>query len=432
MASESEEASRKDAGEDGSIANAGAWRWLIGLAGPHKARLALGGVSLVLSTAIQLVLPKFAGQTVDEALGKLDVAGMERLIGVLIALFAGRGVLVFAEVYTLRTAAARVLQDLRTRLHAKLMTLTPAFYESQRTGDLLSRLGNDVDQVAGAITDELIQGADRLLSLIGALAILLVLHRDLTLVMLLAVPPVMVVAVLFGIRLERLSKQRQDAFAAAGVVAEESLSGIRTVQAFTREPDERGRYGAKIGTATELAFRTARAWGLFSATVSFFAFSAIVCVLGYGGYLVTQHQLTAGRLTSFMLYTFQVAGSVAGLTGLYATMKTAIGATERVRGILETEPAVKDTPGAQPLPRPVRGHVELRDVAFSYASAADRKALKGVNLEAKPGEVVALVGPSGAGKSTIVNLVLRFYDAAAGAVTLDGKDVRGVTLESLR
>jgi ABC-type multidrug transport system fused ATPase/permease subunit len=415
------------------------WRWLFGLARPYRARLAVAGVSLLLSTAVGLVLPAAAGRVVDVALVEKSLGDLRTVILAIIGLFALNGLFAFVEVYALRTTAALVLQTLRTRLHAHLTGLTPGFYETQRTGDLLSRLGSDVDQIAGALTNELIYALDRAVSLVGALVILFAVHTGLTLIMLLAVPPVIVAAVLFGLRFERLSKERQDAFAAAGVVAEESLSGIRTVQAFAREPLERARYGEKIGRATDLAFRTARAWGAFSGVVSFMAMSAVALVLWYGGTLVVEGALTAGALTSFLLYTLGVASSVGTLTGVYASLRTALGATTRVRELLETRPLVEDPADAVPLgsagggaPGRARGEVELRDVGFAYASAGGRAAIEGVSLRAAPGEVTALVGPSGAGKSTLVALLLRFYDPARGAVLLDGTDVRRLRAADLR
>ena len=438
-----------------------AWRWLLGLAAPHRLRLGIAGASLATSTAVGLVVPWAVGQGIDAALVASSLESLRVLILALVGLLVVRGLSVFVEVYALRSAGALILQDLRTRLHARLLDLTPAFFESQRTGDLLSRLGSDVDTVAGALTDEIIHALDSLLSMLGALVILLALHTGLTLVMLLAVPPVIVVAVLFGLRLERLSRARQDAFAAAGIVAEESLSGIRTVQAFGREPQERARYGAAIAEATGLALRAARAWGAFSAVVGTVAMSAVALVIWYGATLIVAKQLTPGELTSFLIYTISVAASVGALTGLYANLKAAMGATHRVRELLATEPAVRDAPDALDpgagspgagspgagspgagssgagspgagSPGSVRGHLALEEVSFSYASAPERKALDGVSLEARPGEVVALVGPSGAGKSTIVNLVLRFYDPQAGVVRLDGVDLRRLRLAGLR
>ena len=410
-----------------------AWRWLLGLAAPYKLRLGVAGASLVASTAVGLVVPWVVGQGIDAALVASSLESLRALIVGLIGLLLVRGGSVFVEVYALRSAGALILRDLRARLHSRLLDLTPAFFESQRTGDLLSRLGSDVDTVAGALTDEIIHALDSLLSMLGALAILLALHTGLTGVMLLAVPPVVVVAVLFGLRLERLSKERQDAFAAAGVVAEESLAGIRTVQAFAREPEERARYAGAIERATALALRAARAWGAFSAVVGTVAMSAVALVIWHGATLIVAKQLTPGQLTSFLIYTISVAASVGSLTGLYANLRAALGATERVRELLATEPAVRDAPDAVALePGAVRGHLALEEVSFAYASAPDRPALHGVSLEARPGEVVALVGPSGAGKSTIVNLALRFYDAAAGTVRLDGTDVRRLRLSSLR
>jgi len=405
------------------------WRWLFSLARPHRGRLAVAGVSLLLSTAVGLVLPAAAGRVVDVALVEKSLGDLRTVILTIIGLFALNGLFSFVEVYTLRTTAALVLATLRTRLHAHLTSLTPGFFETQRTGDLLSRLGSDVDSIAGALTNELITALDRAVSLVFVLVILFTIHAGLTLVMLVAVPPVIVAAVLFGARFERLSKERQDAFAAAGVVAEESLSGIRTVQAFTREPRERARYGEKIDQATALAFRTARAWGAFSGVVSFMAMSAVALVLWYGGTLVVSGALTAGSLTSFLLYTGGVASSVGTLTGVYASLRSAVGATARVRELLETRPLVEDPADPLPLGR-AEGRVAFRDVSFRYASS--QGGLTGVSLEAPLGEVTALVGPSGAGKSTLVSLLLRFYEVQSGLVLLDGKDVRRLRLSDLR
>lgn len=409
-----------------------AWRWLAALARPHARRLAIAAVALVLGGAVSLVLPAVAGRVVDAALIEKSLARLESVIVGLLGLFAVSGGLGFAETYTLRSTAALVLERLRVRLHAHLFELTPAFFEAQRTGDLLSRITSDIDQIGAALTKDVVNGLQQALVLAGAVATLVAVHPALTGVMLLAVPPVVVAAVLFGLRLEKLSKERQAAAAEANVAAEESLAGIRTVQAFAREPEERARYAARLARVTALALRTARAWGAFGGLVSFLAFSALAIVLWYGGTLVVRGALSAGQLTSFLLYTLTVAGAVGSLTHLYGSMKTALGATERVREILETRPLVEDAAAPEPLPRPVRGRVELLGVRFSYPAGEGRAALAIERLEARPGEVLALVGPSGAGKSTVIALLLRFYDPQAGAVAIDGVDVRRLALRELR
>jgi subfamily B ATP-binding cassette protein MsbA len=411
--------------------SASPWRWLARLARPYAGRLALAALTLVLSGGVSLALPYVGGHVVDAALVEKSLGRLKAVILGLIGLFALNGALTFGEVYTLRSTAALLLTALRERLHGHLMTLTPAFFEAQRTGDLLSRLSSDVEQIGTALTQDLVTGLNNALVLTGSLVILLTMHAGLTATMLIAVPPVVIAAVIAGVRLERLSKGRQEALAEASVVAEESLAGIRTVQAFAREDFERGRYAAKLAKFTALAVRTAAAWGIFSGIVSALALSALALVVAYGGSLVIGGSLTAGQLTSFLLYTISIANAVGALTALYGSLKTAAGATERVRKILETAPDVTDPAEPLALGRP-RGRVELRDVRFCYRSGEGRSAIAGVSLEVREGEVVALVGPSGAGKSTLISLVLRFYDPTEGSVLLDGADVRRYRLRDLR
>lgn len=408
-----------------------ALRWFASLVRPYRIRLAVALGALVLSGAVSLVLPFVAGRVVDAAIKEHNVELMDRLVVWLIGLFAVSGALNFVEHYSLRSTAAELLTSLRGRLHAHLMTLTPAFFESQRVGDLLSRLNSDIDDIGTALTSDIVDGLQKVFMLVGALALLFWMHARLTGVMLLAVPPVIVAAVIFGLRFEKLSKERKDALADANVAAEESLSGIRTVQAFVREPEERTRYGGLLDRAKAISLRAAMLWGAFGGVVHFLAFSAVTFVLAYGGRLLVAEKLSVGDLTSFLLYTLTVAASVGSLTALYGSFKTASGATQRVRELFETKPIVEDAQGALPLAR-ARGKIELRDVGFSYPAAEGKRALDRISLEVEPGQCVALVGPSGAGKSTLASLLLRFHDPQEGAVLVDGVDVRRYRIAELR
>jgi ABC-type multidrug transport system fused ATPase/permease subunit len=408
------------------------FRWFVGLVRPYAGRMLVAWSALVLSGGVSLVFPWVFGNIVDVALGKR--AGpftLDEIVLGLIGLFAIQGVLAFAEDYILRATAARILTGLRERLHAHLLDLTPAFFESQRLGELLSRLNNDIDQIGSAITSQVVDGLQQGLVLVGALVILFTVHTGLTLTMLALVPPVMLAAVLFGRRVRKLSKEAQEALAFANVAAEESLGGIRTVQAFAREPEERARYGERLGKTVAIMLRSARLFGAFHGGVRFLAFSALALVLWRGGALVQRDVLSAGTLTSFVFYTFIVAGSVGTLTAFYASLKAAAGATERVRQILDTKPVVADAVDPLPLAR-ARGAVALRNVRFAYPSAEGRRALDGVSLTVEPGQCAALVGPSGSGKSTLVSLILRFHDPQEGEVLLDGAPVSRYRLADLR
>jgi subfamily B ATP-binding cassette protein MsbA len=408
-----------------------ALRWLYGLARPYWRRLAFAGTALVLTGGIGLVLPAIAGGAIDAVLVERDVERLRTWVLRLFALYAVVAVIDFFEGYVLRATASRLLRDLRRRLHSHLLTLTPAFFERERVGELLSRLSEDVAAIGNVLTRELVSGAQQALLLAGALTMMLVTHARLTGVMLLAVPPVAIAAVVFGRRFEKLSRERQKRLAEATVAAEESLAGIRTVQAFVREGAERERYGAAVDRVLELGLRLARIWAAYEALVTMLGFSAITLIIWYGATLLLDGALTPGELTSFVLYTGTAATAIASITGVWAGLQSAAGSTQRIRELLATEPAIADAPGARPLGRSA-GAFRFEGVRFAYPSKPDVPALDGVTIEARAGDIVALVGASGAGKSTLASLLLRFYDPQEGAVLVDGVDVRTTTLESLR
>jgi subfamily B ATP-binding cassette protein MsbA len=337
----------------------------------------------------------------------------------------------YVELYLVRRSGARLLQDLRTRVYAHLLGLQPDFFEVRRTGELMSRIGSDLTVVQGALTDRLPDGLRAALTFLGTLVILLLLHTRLTLLALALVPPVILVAVAYGKRLERLSREVQDALAEASSVAEEALAGVRTVQSFGREPHEDQRYRTRIAALVGLQLRNARVRGAFAGIVHFAAFTAFAVVLWYGGRLIVSGELTPGELTSFLLYTFTIAFSVGTLGNLYAAYRELRGASARIFEILDTLPTVGDRPDAAPLRHP-EGRIALHGVSFHYPSAEGRAALEGVDLAVEPGEMVGVVGPSGAGKSTLFSLLLRFRDPSAGVVEVGGQDVRAVRLSELR
>ena len=404
---------------------------ILGLARPYTGSLIAATSLMLIGTAIGLVTPRVAGGVVDEALVDGNLERLNRIVTALIALFAALGVTSYVEHYVLRTTGARMLVDLRHRLFDHLALLSPDFYENRPVGELLSRMGTDLSQVQGSLTNRIPSGISAVLRFLGTLIILLILQTKLTLVALIVVPPVVLLAVYFGRKLERLSQQERDATAAAGARAEETLSGIRTVQAFQREDEEVRRYFGKLRSLLGVQIRNAHVEGAFSGTVQFAAYSAFAVVMWYGGRLLLDGALTPGELTSFLLYTFSIAVSVGTLGSLYAAFRELRGSSARIFQLLDTLPTISDPDHPVPL-KDVRGELRFDHVDFAYGDDPERLALRDVDLVIEPGEVVGLVGPSGAGKSTVFNLLLRYHDPVDGNVQLDGIDLRHLRVDDVR
>ncbi|HXD51352.1 MAG TPA: ATP-binding cassette domain-containing protein, partial [Burkholderiales bacterium] len=269
------------------------------------------------------------------------------------------------------------------------------------------------------------------LVLFGGITIIAITNLRLTLLMLAIVPVVIVSAHFYGRYVRRLSTQVQDRLAEANAVLDETLSAIRIVQSFVREAYERQRYGSRIRDSLDLAVKRAAAGGGFIAFIILVVYSSIAAILWFGSRMVLRGTMTAGELIAFVLYTFVVASSIGGMTELFGQFNSAIGATRRVFELLDTEPEIKDPESPEAF-EAVRGQVQLRDVRFTYPDERATEVIKGVSIDAAPGEIIALVGPSGAGKSTLVSLIPRFFDVTAGAIWIDGHDIRNLRLRDLR
>jgi ATP-binding cassette, subfamily B, bacterial MsbA len=404
---------------------------LYGLARPYLGGLLLATGIMLLASTVGLVAPSVAGKVMDAALLERGLSRLDTVAFALIGLFAVLGFLQAMQLYLGRRNGALLLRDLRTRLYTHLLHLAPDFFETRRVGELQSRIGSDLTLVQSALTSQIPDGIRAVFTLLGTVGILLVLHTRLTLLALGLVPPIVLIGRMYGKRLEKLSKQVQDALADASAVAEEALSGVRTVQSFRREAHEKDRYDSRIGKVVTLQIRNARIAAGFMGLIHFAAFSSFALVLWYGGRLIQGGEMTPGQLTAFLLYTFSVAGSVGTLGGLYGGYREMRGASARIFEILDTRPSIEDRPDAAPLRDP-HGRIELHGLSFRYPTAEGRTALDGVELSVEPGEMVGVVGPSGAGKSTLFALLLRFRDAAEGSISIGGQDLRSVRLEDLR
>lgn len=406
------------------------WRRLLSLSRPEVPYLTAGTVALVIGSGLSLVFPKGIGILMDAVLKPDGRAIMDQAVSALMVVFVIVAIAGFARAYFFTLAGERVVARLRRDLFGAIIRQEIGFFDSQRTGELVNRLASDTGVLQNSVTVNVSMALRFTLQAIGCIVVLFYMSWRLSLVMVAIVPIVAIGAAVFARTVRTLSKKTQDALAAAASVAEESLGNVRTVRAFARESSEVERYGKSIDESFNLGRKLAIAYGFFQGAIGFAASTAIAAVLWYGGTLVIAGQMGVGDLTSYMLYTLFLSFALGGLSGLYSDFNRAIGASERVFELLDRVPAIPGQVGSK-LPEVV-GTMRLEGLSFAYPTRPEVQVLKGVDLELRPGKVLALVGPSGSGKSTVASLLLRFYDPAEGVVRLDGHDIRELDTHWLR
>ncbi|MEP6591491.1 MAG: ABC transporter transmembrane domain-containing protein [Gemmatimonadota bacterium] len=400
---------------------------------PYRGGLLIASVTLVLASVISLAFPLVVRYMLDAAFQQHDRALLDRIALGLLLLFATQAVLNYIQTYWLSATGERTVAGLRRELFGKLLEMPPGFFADRRTGELTSRLTTDITQLQGMVSHQLAEFSRQFLALVGSVVMLFLMQPKLMLTALGVMPVVIGSALFFGVRLRRISTKVQDQVAEATATAEEAFSQIRVVQGFAQEPQEVARFGGRIAEVVERALQRARVRAMFFGVITFTTFGGITAVLWEGGRMVLAGQVTAGQLVSFLLYTVTIAASIGAIATFFSAFQESVGAAERVFELLESSSPIADPPVATPLPRPVRGEVEFRDVTFRYRLLDEAlPTIEGLSLRIAPGEVVAIVGPSGAGKTTIASLLPRFWDVEEGAVLLDGIDVRQLTLHDLR
>ena len=405
------------------------WRRLARYLRPHVGRFALALVGLVLSAGLGLLFPLLIAQITTVVVAGGEMAGLDRIVLLLIVLFSVQAVGSFLQSYFLGVVGERIVARMRSELFARLVTLSLDFHVTARVGELVSRLSNDVTQVRTMLTQTVTNLLAASVGLVGSIVILFLLSPTLLLVVLVLAPALIGVAFAFGRPLQRVSTQVQDELARATTTAEEALSGIRIVKSFVREDWETRRYTTDLERVVARATRLALWRALFGAVMTFVGFAAIAVLLWYTGRQVIEGTLAIGTLTSFLLYGVSIAANLASIAGQYGQLREGSGAVQRVFELLDMEPTILDPVPALPLP-PVAGRISLERMSFGYL--AGRPVLRAIDLDIAPGEIVALVGPSGSGKTTLCNLIPRLWDVTDGAIRIDGIDIRDVGVQSLR
>jgi subfamily B ATP-binding cassette protein MsbA len=405
------------------------WLRLLSYLRPYAGRMALAILALLVSTGLGLAFPLVIVRLLDSVTKAKDAGPLNMLAGLLVAVFLVQAAFSFLQSYLLAVIGERIVYDLRTTLYHHLQNLSLDFYAGRRVGEIVSRLSSDVTQMRSMLTNNVTSLLSQVVSLVGALVIVLTINAHLTLFILALVPALIIVAGVFGSRIQKASTGVQDELADSTTVAEEALQGVRVVKSFGREKYEMGRYDAAMLKTYRASVRMATYSSAFSTLMMFLGFGSIAAIMWYGGNEVIAGRLSLPMITGFLIYGIAIAGSLAGMAGLYAQLRGAIGGVQRVFEILDLKPSVVDTPGAAALPAS-QGWITFEDVSFSYEEKVP--VIKDVSLDIHAGEIVALVGPSGAGKSTLFNLIPRFYDPTGGSIRVDGHDLRSLTQESLR
>ncbi|KAK9382600.1 P-loop containing nucleoside triphosphate hydrolase protein [Kockiozyma suomiensis] len=393
-------------------------------------------VLLCFSSGVTLIIPFSIGKILDIATNSAadsTIFGMTlgQFYGVLSVVFIAGCTANFGRVVILRVVGERLVARLRSTLYKQTVTQDAEFFDANRVGDLISRLSSDANIVAKSLTQNLSDGLRAVVSGVAGLSMMAYVSIKLTTVMMVIVPPVAIFAFIYGRRIRNIARETQQALGSATKVAEERLSNIRTAQSFSGEISEVGRYNKRIREIFNLGKREAYYSAMFFSLTRFSGNLTILAILGAGSSMVTSGAISIGELSSFMMYAAYTGGSMFGLSSFYAELMKGVGAASRLFELEDRKPKIKTTVG-KPVPNNGRGEIEFRNVTFAYPTRPAVNIFDGISFKIQPGKNVCIVGPSGGGKSTIGQLLMRFYDPTGGSIMLNGEDIRGFNLKSLR
>jgi ATP-binding cassette, subfamily B, bacterial len=398
----------------------------------YKTKIACAIAALVVAACATLVVPLAVRRLIDDGFSAANAELINRYFLLMLAVVVVLAVSSALRFYFVSWLGERVVADVRDAVFRHLMTLTPSFYEQQKTGEITSRLTADTTAIKAAFSWTASVALRNMVTLTGAAAMMIYTAPKLAALATLAIPVIVIPLVWYGKQVRSLARQAQDALAASAAFAQEHLGAITTVQSNTQEKAARDYFEGATLDAFNAARKRTVARGMLTAAIIFVSMGAIVLLLWLGSKAVLNGEMTGGVLSQFVIYAVMAASSVGQISEVWGEFQTAAGAAERISELLDETPAISSTAGAALMPMPVRGEVRFDDVSFRYPSRPEATVLKSINIVARPGEVTAIVGPSGAGKSTIFNLAQRFHDPILGVVRLDGVDISSVELENLR
>ena len=388
--------------------------------GRYRGRALAALLALVVAALTTLLVPIAVRRMIDFGFTAKAVALIDSYFMVMIAVVAVLALSSAMRYYLVTTLGERIVADLRSDVFAHLTRLSSAFFDAERSGEMISRLTADTTQIKSAVGASVSIALRNLVLFFGGAIMMVVTSPRLSLFVLAAIPVIVLPLVGFGRAVRRRSRAAQDTLADASGYASELLGAIRTLQAFTNELIATRRFAAAVEQAYEAARGATKARGVLTAIAIFLVFASVVLVLWVGAQDVLAERITPGRLSQFVLYAVFAAGGLGELSQVWGEIAQASGAAERLFEILAVEPQIKAPPQPVALASPARGEVAFHDVRFAYPTRPEAAVLDGLSFQVKAGEKLALVGASGAGKSTIFHLILRFYDPLSGNVTFDG------------
>ena len=399
---------------------------------PYMAAMAAASVALLVAATTVLALGQGLRFLVDEGFSGGSTALLDQAFFILLGVVTLLAVATYARFYLVSWIGEKVVADLRRAVFAHVLSLDLGFFETTRTGEILSRLTTDTTLLQVVIGSSVSVALRNILIFVGGATLLVITSPKLTGIVFLFVPAVVAPIVLIGRIVRRRSRNAQNEIAAVSGYAEEALGAIRTVQAFTHEMHDQANFADTVGNALTAAIARIRARAALTAIVILFVFSAVGLILWLGGRDVIAGTMSAGDLLAFVFYSILVAGSVGAISEVVADLQRAAGATERLIDLLGTKPSIVAPIVPQSMPVPISGTLVFKDITFRYPARLEHAALKGFNLVVERGERVALVGPSGAGKTTVFQLMLRYYDPEAGSITLDDVDIKNADPTEVR
>ena len=398
----------------------------------YRGRALLALVSLLIAAVTTLIVPIAARRMIDFGFSPEGIAMINSYFSVMIAVVVVLAVASAARYYLVMTIGERIVADIRRDVFAHLTALSPSFFDTSRSGELVSRLTADTTQIKSAVGASVSIALRNIVLFLGAAAMMVVSSPKLSGFVLAAIPLIVIPLVAFGRWVRRLSRNAQDTLASASAYASELVGGMRTVQAYTNEPFANARFGGEVEQAYSAARGATRARAMLTAIIIFIVFSSVVGILWVGSHDVSVGEMTPGRLGQFVLYAAFAASSLGQLSEVWGEISAASGAAERLFEILHVKSDVTAPAKPRALPVPARGDVVFDNVSFAYPTRPGVLSAAGVSLSVNAGEKVAIVGPSGAGKSTLFHLLLRFYDPKTGTISVDGVPIRDADPQELR